>query len=76
MFALSFHTDSKKKKTPKKQQKSPTQEWKTTPPNISQAETLSKKPVETGMQGHIRGAKYQTLPTVGQTDKAQLHTGK
>lgn len=75
MFALSFHTDSKK--NPKKQQKSPTQEWKTTPPNISQAETLdSKKPVETGMQGHIRGAKYQTVPTVGQTDKAQLHTGK
>lgn len=48
------------------------------PPNISQAETPdSKKPVETGMQGHIiQGAKYQTVPTVGQIDKAQLHTGK
>lgn len=49
-----------------------------TPPKISQAEILdSKKPVETGIKGNVRrGAKYQTIPTVGQIDKEQLQTGK
>lgn len=29
------------------------------------------------MKGNLkRGAKYQTIPTIRQTDKEQLHTGK
>lgn len=29
------------------------------------------------MKGNVRrGAKYQTIPTIRQTDKEQLHTGK